>query len=188
MNFRYLFMTCVGALSLCLFLPTKSYAGGCNSGLGKLDPTCPGRIFNKSGSSSKPTIAIPDGYEMRDGDWSSFPRPVVSKDFSETERNIIWQSLGIASTRMRDSQVMSCVKKYVTKDYSGSDPQDKVRSIGTHLKLVKRSVFRIPERQYLYISKINIPEASDGGYTLGKAILNIGVDKNDLRVDLNRGC
>ncbi len=140
------------------------------------------------------TLEIPDGYEMRNGDWSNFPRPVVSKDFSETERNIIWESLGIAKTRIESSQVKSCIKKYVIKDYDGSYPQDMVTSMGlwasAHPTLRPKLGRKLTDDytgglQYLYISKIDIPKAPDGGYTLGRATLNIGVDKNDLKVNLN---
>lgn len=56
MNFRYLCLVCLGtfsAFAVASFSPHEAYAG-CNNGLGTLDPTCPGRIFNPQPSTYDP--------------------------------------------------------------------------------------------------------------------------------------
>ena len=75
------------------------------------------------------TMAL-EGYEIRDGDWSFFPRPVVSKSFSDAERNKIWTALQKARDRINSDSVQNCIKKYVTKGYFGSEPQGMVVSMG----------------------------------------------------------
>jgi hypothetical protein len=121
--------------------------------------------------------------------WSYFPFPVVSKDFTYEERQLIWRSLAKAKDLMFNDLVGECIQKYTTFGYKGKSPTGGVRSFAmlasAHPKLRPGQGRQVSSNyrsglQYLYVNKMY-----EQNSVLGRAPLDIGVGERDLEIALN---
>lgn len=123
-------------------------------------------------------------YSSSSYSWYMFPYPLVSKDFTWEQRQLIWTSLARARVMITNERVRSCIQKYTTFGYRGKAPQDGAGSFAklasSHPKLRPGQGRNNGGLQYLYINKFD-----ENNSTLGRAPVGIKVYEKDLEIALN---
>lgn len=127
----------------------------------------------------------------------NFPYVMVSKEFTQEQRNLILLSLQKAQNQLQKPEVLSCINKYATKEVGDDNFKSKNRkkkednaaskaieflSYSTNhpnLRLGKGKNVK-SGLQYLYIDKFH-----EEDNVMGRAPLGIDVSKQDLSIGLN---